>query len=102
MTRSQEIAIKKIRRLAEDTLYNDEYEFKMWEILDCGSFVDVRVETGRIGDEGTLAGIFCRERAQLFVGKRGGITYPARNSRGEYVNKRFKGYSLLQASIEQN
>jgi hypothetical protein len=49
-------------------------EIKQFEVEaaeDGGCFV--LVETGRVGDEGTLAAIFCREYRHAHIGKRGGF-----------------------------
>lgn len=101
MTVAQEKAIAKIRRLAAETLYDPAtYEFKRFDVEDCGSFLSVVVETGMMNDEGTLAEVFARDRAHLFVGRRGGITYPVSNG-GRYFEKRFEGYSILQAVCDQ-
>ena len=101
MTKSQERAVAQIRRLAERNLLNPEtYEFKEWEVKENEYFVSVYVVTGMKGDEGTFGEVFCRDRAHLFVGKRGGITYPV-YKHGRHYNKVFKGYSILQAVCDQ-
>ena len=100
MTKAQEKAVAKIRALAEQNFYADDMEFKEWEVEDCGAFVSVVVETGHKNDEGTMAAIFCRDRAHLFIGERGGITYPVYKN-GKHYCKRFKGYSILQAVCDQ-
>ena len=100
MTKSQEKAIEKIRKLAEDMFWGgaDNYEFKQFEVeeLDYGA-VSVVVETGHKNDEGTLAAVFCRDYCLLFGGKNGGITYYDNKCK----KKVFKGYSLLQAVCDQ-
>lgn len=100
MTKSQEKAIEKIRKLGEELFWGraDEYEFKEFDIkeLNYGT-ISLVVETGMKNDEGTLAAIFARDRAHLFIGKRGGITYYDKTCN----RKRFEGYSLLQAVIDQ-
>ena len=35
--------------------------------------ISLVIETGLIGDEGTLAAILCRDRIHVFVGKKGGV-----------------------------
>lgn len=101
-TKYQEKAISNIKRLAEKLHGHkaDSYEIKMFEVNENEYFVDVVVEVGMKDDEGTLAEVFCRERAQLFIGKRGGITYPVFKN-GKSYTKRFEGYSLLQAVVDQ-
>lgn len=100
MTKAQEKAVAKIRALAEQNFYADDMEFKEWEVEEFESFVSVVVETGHKNDEGTMAAIFCRDRAHLFVGKRGGIRYPVHKN-GKHYYKRFEGYSILQAVCDQ-
>ena len=101
MTKSQERAIARIERLVQKELYNDEYEIKEWDVHENEYFVSLVVETGRKNDEGTLASIICRDRAHLFIGKRGGITYPVTTKKGKQVCRQFKGYSILQAVCDQ-
>lgn len=101
MTRAQETAVKRIRHLTDGLLFGDNFEIKEWEVEDCGSFVAVTVETGLKNDKGTMASILCRDRAHLFIGKRGGITYPVYRN-GKQIQRRFNGYSLLSVVLEQN
>ena len=112
MTKKQEMAVARIRRAAENTLFwgnPEDYEFKEWEVIDHTEdypCVEVRLTTGRKGDEGTMAAILCRESAQLFIGPRGGITYykTIRDKEGNYkgISKRDLGSnSILQAVIDQ-
>lgn len=108
ITKAQEKAIAQIKRLAE-TLFGkntlDKYEIKKFDIHENEYFVAVVVEVGMKDDEGTMAQIYCRDHAQLFIGPRGGITYPVSKqmASGKYKHytKRFKGYSLLQAVVDQ-
>ena len=102
MTNAQEKAVARIKKLAE-TLHSyhaDRYEIKEWKVEENEFFVEVIVEVGMKDDEGTMASIFCRERAQLFIRKCGGITYPVYKN-GRCYTKRFKGYSLLEAVCDQ-
>ena len=110
MTKAQEKAIARIRKMAENTLFfgtnKDDYEFKEWEVSENEYFVNVVLEVGRKGDEGTMAAIFARDRAQLFVGKRGGITYPKtiRDKDGNYKDTRtvsLGNNGILKAVIDQ-
>lgn len=102
MTRAQEIALRKIRKLTDSIMFGDKWEIKEWKVTENEYFVAVIVETGMKGDEGTLASLLCRERAQLFIGKRGGIRYPVYNTKSsKYVEWRFNGYSLLSVVIDQ-
>ena len=100
MTKAQEKAIKKIRTLVESDLYSDSYEIKKWDIDENEYFVSLVIEFGLKNDEGTLAAVISRDRAHLFIGKRGGITYPV-SKNGKYYTKKFKGYSILQAVCDQ-
>ena len=107
MTKSQERAIERIRKLAEKEM-NESFkdgEIKNWEVEENEYFVSVVVEIGGKNDEGTMAEIFCRDRAQLFVYKRGGIKYPVskqlKNGEWKHYYKRFEGYSILQAVVDQ-
>ncbi len=109
MTKAQEKALERIRRLVEREMKGvhgdmDCYEIKEWSVNENEYFVSLVVEYGMKGDEGTLASIF-RDGAQLFIGKRGGVTYHVSKTlkNGKYVSyrKRFEGYSILQAVIDQ-
>ena len=94
MTNAQEKALARLKRLAEECIYDKEkYEFKRWEVEECGNAIAVVSETGMKNDEGTLAAVFCRDYAFIFIGKRGGAWYY--NKRG--TKKRFGWYSILQA-----
>lgn len=105
-TKLQEKAIARIKKLAENMMgHPDKYEIKQFDIDENEYFVSVVVEVGRKNDEGTLAEVFCRDRAHLFIGKRGGITYPVskqmKDGSWKHYYKRFGGYSLLQAVVDQ-
>jgi hypothetical protein len=101
MTKAQIKAIENIRKLAE-TLHDDmsKYEIKEWEISENEYFVSLVVSVGMKDDEGTMAACFCRDEAQLFIGKRGGIKYPVYKN-GRSYTKVFHGYSLLEAVCDQ-
>ena len=76
MTKSQERALNKIKRLAEKWA-NEGFkdgELKEWNVEEDEYFVSVIVEIGGKNDEGTWAEVVCRDRAQLFIGKCGGVT----------------------------
>ena len=111
MTKSQERALNKIRRLVDQEIKGirgdrDDKEIKVWEVDENEYFVSVIVEYGYKNDEGTMASIICRDRAHLFIGKRGGITYPVskklKNGTWKHYSKEFKGYSILQAVVDQH
>lgn len=101
MTKQQEKAIEKVRRLVKAELYSDDYEIKEWKISECEYFVSLVVEYGLKNDEGTMASLIARDRAHLFIGEKGGITYPVTKKNGDIVRRRFKGYSILQAVCDQ-
>ena len=101
MTKSQEKAIERIKRLVEKDFYSDNYEIKEWEIHENEYFVSLYVEYGLKNDEGTLASIIARDKAHLFIGKRGGITYPVTTKDKKHITRRFEGYSILQAVCDQ-
>ena len=104
MTAAQEKTVARIRRQAERELFfgrPEVYEFKVWEVEDCGSFVSLVLETGMKEDEGTMAAIFCRDRAHLFVGPGGGITYPMYTKRRGSFTRRWDGVSILTPVIDQ-
>lgn len=111
ITKQQAKAIESIKKVAE-TMHGekhaDKYEIKKFEIDECEYFVSLTVEVGLKGDEGTMAEILCRDYAHLFIGKRGGITYPVckkmKNGSYKHYTKCFGGYTaynLYQAVIDQ-
>jgi hypothetical protein len=100
MTNSQKVAMEKIKKLTNDLLYNDNHEIKKFEVTDCDYFISVVVETGLKNDEGTLVAIVGRDRAHLFIGKRGAITYPV-YKKGKFIRRKFHGYSMLEAVCDQ-
>jgi hypothetical protein len=100
MTNSQKKALEMIKALVISEFYSDQWEIKKFEITDCGSFLSVIIETGRINDEGTMAQIFARDYAHLFIGKRGAITYPVTEN-GKWKKKKFHGYTMLEAVCAQ-
>lgn len=60
-------------RMLADFADREAGEIKDVTIRPCGRSISISVETGLKGDEGTLAAIFARTRAQVFVGPRGGL-----------------------------
>lgn len=106
MTKAQERAIERIKQLVNrDWPAEKGYEVKEFTISENEYFVSVVIETGLKDDEGTYAAVFARDRAQLFVGKKGGVTYPVskklKNGKYKHYEKRFEGYSILQAVVDQ-
>lgn len=107
MTKSQEKALNEIKALAEKWA-NEGYkdgELKEWSVEENEHFLSVVIEIGNKNDEDTLAQVFCRDKAHMFIGKRGGVTYPVnkrlKNGTFKHYTKAFKGYSLLQAIVDQ-
>ena len=104
MTKAQETAVAKIKSMAENMHghCSDKYEIKEWEIVEYESFVSLYFSVGLKDDEGTMAAILGRESFHLFIGKRGGITYPTYKSyKGRSAAKRFNG-NLMAVHCEQN
>ena len=69
----------------------DRQEVKVFEVRQHGGFVSVYVEVGRIGDEGTLASVFCRYRGHFFIGRRGKI----QAKRGKASKAKLQKYPLI-------
>lgn len=86
MTRHQQRVIDRIKSLCHSEFFtcHKDAEFKKFEVNEYDTFVSVYAIVGGKNDEGTMASVLCRERIHLFVGKRGGITYPV------YVMKKHK------------
>lgn len=107
MTKSQERALNKIKRLAERWANKGfkDGELKEWNVEESEYFVSVIVEIGGKNDEGTWAEVYGRDRAQLFIGKCGGVTYPVhkrlKNGTFKHYTKTFKWHSILQAVVDQ-
>ena len=99
MTDRQRWAITRIKKDVERCL--TEYkELKAWEVRENEYFVSVVFEMGFVGDEGTLSEYLLRLRGQVFVGKRGGITYPMWNhAKNTMYRKRYR--SALGVCIDQ-
>lgn len=100
MTKKQMWAIENLKREVEHSVtYGDRYEFKEFTVTENEYFVNVVMEIGRKNDEGTMAEIFCRDRAQFFIGKRGGVRYPVAKKNGNVVERPFK--SVLGTVLDQ-
>ena len=77
MTKAQEMAVENLKNAFFKTFsYGrpDEREFKevhveYWEETET---VYVRLEMGLIGDEGTMAAVFCTDSTTTCIGKKGG------------------------------
>jgi hypothetical protein len=107
MTSYQERAIEKIKRIAleDHGKYADNYELKQFEVHENEYFVSLIVEVGMKGDEGTMASIFARDRGQVFIGKRGGVTIPVskmmKDGKRKHYYKRWSGCSFYEISLAQ-
>ena len=99
MTKSQEKALARIRESVE-AWGDGRYEIKRWEVEDHGSFLSLVVQTGMPDDEGTAAEMFARDRAHIFIGPRGGITYPVWRN-GRQIERRWDCYSFLTPVVDQ-
>ena len=82
MTKTQEKLIKYYEKNATKEFicsekYEGKYEIKKFKINedDFTGLVQVHIEVGLKGDEGTLAEVFARNSATMFIGKRGKISY---------------------------
>lgn len=104
ITNLQAQALCRILKMAESFDYsrgNGRYEIKQYDVKEFPTFLSVVIEVGMTGDEGTLASVICRDRAHVFVGKRGGITYyPTTSKSKDMKARRMKG-SLMSVVIDQ-
>ena len=104
LTGSQAKALCNILHKADTFDFNrgkGNYEIKEYTVRGYDSFVSVILEVGMVGDEGTLAQVYARDRVHLFIGKRGGITYPSSDENGKWCAKPLAKTSLLGVAIEQ-
>lgn len=76
-------------------------EIKKFEATNHGSFVSLSIILGYKDDEVKPLLKFARDHAQLFIGKRGGITYPVWLTKVKMVCRPYQGYSILQAVCDQ-
>lgn len=95
MNKTQERTVERIRHDVMDAFDlshgKGEFELKEFRVNECEYFVSVVAEVGMVGDEGSLASIFCRNRVHIYVGKRGAMTYPCYKN-GKHSRRRFVGY----------
>lgn len=103
MTRQQENVIARIKRTVVQEICPNgtQYELKEFEVTEYDHFVALYCVTGLKDDEGTLAAVYCRDRLHLFIGKRGGITYPVDTKRHGLVRRELGRRSLFHAAYEQ-
>lgn len=102
MTTAQERSIERIKKLAENLHghCSASYEIKEFKVEENEYFVSVIVEIGMIGDEGTMGEYIGRDRAHLFIGKRGGISYPYTSRTGKWYRLQF--HHLWEVIVNQN
>lgn len=107
MTKAQERKIEVLKNMAIDTLFygkdKSKYEFKRFEVKNVfdTNIVEVIIETGLVGDEGTMAAIYARDYCQLFIGTKGGVTYYPSHKVDKKMRKRTLKGSILSAVIDQ-
>lgn len=100
MTKAQERTIDRIRRLVEQDT-EDPCEIKRFEMSDYGTFISLSIETGLRNDEYSVA-YLARQRAQLFVGVRGGVRIPVWNDKRKHLAYRaFHFNTILEAVVAQ-
>ena len=87
MTKYQERRIAQIEEIMMNLVGHPETkEIKEKSIEDLGHCISMVIEVGAIGDEGTMAAIFCRQRAHVFIGPKGGCyTYTRSRRNGEHI-----------------
>ena len=100
MTKAQEKAVERLRALVDKDCKSLSEEVKTFDVKDYDHFVSVYIVLGYEGDEKTMA-FLARDHAHLFIGKRGGITFPVNSKKGNQYCLPFKGYSILQAVCKQ-
>ena len=89
MTREQEKKVAEIRNIMLNLVGHAETkEIKEEEISEMGyGIVQMVIEVGMIGDEGTMAEVVCRSRAQVFIGPKGGCYTYSKARSGENKGK---------------
>ena len=94
--------IKKIDRIKQAAILewvkDNDHEIKIWKVEDYGYFVSVVVEVGLKGDEGTFASLIGRNRAHIFVGPKGGLSYITKKGK----KKALKFINLWEVHCAQN
>lgn len=105
MTKSQERAVARIKREVQEHAKTDRYEVKRFDIMEMEwGTVEVLAETGLINDEDDpIARCFLRDRAQIFIGPRGGMHYYAsrqhKNGKFTHSTKTYK--TFFRACLDQ-
>lgn len=95
MTEAQKRAVERIRRDVYESLYGDDYEVKEFKTEEINGYrntiIYLTAETGMKNDEGKLTSVLCRERINVCIGPRGGISYTAYN-RKNMPRKKYVSY----------
>lgn len=82
MTKSQEMILERVKKaIPKNFFHSENYEIKEFEVTEYDHFISVYASIGLKGDEGTMAAVCCRDTFHIFIGKRGGITYPMWNKK---------------------
>lgn len=105
MTKSQERVVNMLRRDAEieAAKCHRNGEIKKFEVTENTGFVAVYVVLGAANDEGTAAEFYCREKALLFIGKKGQIKIPVwDDKRNEQRYQRYRGIWLACYDYDNN
>ena len=75
MTIQQERRIAQLEEIMMNLVGHPETkEIKEKSIEGLGHCISMVIEVGEIGDEGTLAAVFGRQRAHIFIGPKGGCS----------------------------
>lgn len=99
MTNQQENVVKRIKEELERSFFygsKEDYEVKQFEVSEFKYFVSVYAVVGMKNDNGTLASVYCRDTIHVFIGKKGGITYPVHK---KLKNGSYKNYTKRLTSI---
>ena len=99
MTKQQELKLKRIKEtVILEWVKDQDSEIKQFKVEETPHFVSLVIEVGLKGDEGTLAAVFGRYRAHLFIGRKGGLTYV--DKKGKI--RKLKYINLWEVHIAQN
>lgn len=72
------------------------YEFKRFEVEERDGLCFLKIEIGRIGDEGTMASVLARDYRLIMIGKRGGLDL----LNAQYKSKSEGIYNAMYALVE--
>ena len=122
ITPAQERALEYIaQKMTSNFVYGkpEEYEFKAWELdylfdneeansmwggrkTPVGRILTLVAEVGSVGDEGTAAAWVCRNRVQLFIGQRGGISAYRTNMRNPEKQITVTGAAAIRTGYDRH